>query len=174
MPASISIEVRIENEQKFIDAIRKAKEAVGDLRIPLTLIAKDFYKSEKAIFQLKGPGQYQDLVLATKTRKQAVYGRIYPILYATGRLKNSVLNPKDVDAINEIINRDTLLLGTRVPYAPYHQHGTSKMASRPFFFIGPEAPAYATSDMKGRPERWLNILREYVLQKIEFGEKQNG
>lgn len=174
MPAPISIEVRLENEARFIAAVERAKRATEDLTLPLTLIAKDFYKSERAIFSLKGPGQYEDLKQKTKVFKQRRYGRVYPILFAGGNLKDSVLNPTDPNAVNQIVNRTSLILGTRVPYGKYLQSGTSRMPSRPFLFIGPEAPRYATDEMKGRPERWMNILNSYVLQKIEFGEKKNG
>lgn len=48
----------IDADKKFKASITRALGVVDDLRIPFSSIAKDFYRSEKAIFNLKGPGQY--------------------------------------------------------------------------------------------------------------------
>lgn len=159
----------IENEKEFMAAIRAAKDEVRDLTLPLTLIARDFYKSEKTIFMLGGPGQYEDLRPRTKTTKQRLYGRVYPILKATGALERSVTDPTDENAVNQIINRDTLIIGTKLksrkgkPYPIYQQKGAPEvhLPARPFLFIGPES-GFGTDATRGRLERWTGILRGYV------------
>lgn len=158
----------IENDKAFQAAIARAKAVTDDLRIPLTLISKDFYKSEKAIFMLKGPGQYPDLKEKTKADKIKGGFSVYPILKRTGRLEGSVTNPTHADAVNQIINKRTLIIGTTVPYGVYHQsdRGRVKIPLRKFLFIGPES-TFANSDQQGRVGRWMNIMNEFVMKKLK-------
>jgi len=44
----------VDNDRSFRAALDRAISASTDLTLPLTLISKDFYKSEKAIFKLGG------------------------------------------------------------------------------------------------------------------------
>ena len=60
----------IENVQEFQSSMNKALSKISDLRFPLNLIADDFYKSEKAIFKLKGRGEYKDLSPKYKKQKE--------------------------------------------------------------------------------------------------------
>jgi len=60
-----------------------------------------------------------------------------PLLFSTGRLKRSFIDPHDPEHL-EIIEegtdptRPTLLLGSTVPYAAFHQRGTSRgLPARP-------------------------------------------
>lgn len=158
---------KIENDAKFRAGLKAAAAAVGDLTVPLTLIAKDFYKSEKAIFMLKGPGQYPDLKEKTKEAKRRGGFSVYPILKRTGRLGESLTNPTHPDAFNQILNKTTLVIGTQVPYGVYHQSDAPrfKIPLRKFLFIGPESK-FAGSEQRGRLERWMNILQGFVMQKL--------
>lgn len=158
----------IENDAKFRAGLKAAAAAVGDLTIPLTLISKDFYRSEKAIFKLKGPGQYDDLKEKTKDDKRRKGFSVYPILKRTGRLEGSLTNPTHPEAYNQILNKTILVIGTDVPYGVYHQSDRprKKIPLRKFLFIGPESK-FATSDQKGRLERWMNILQGYVMQRLK-------
>jgi len=167
MAAEIGIEIELLNKQRLIAGLERAKRATEDLRLPLGLIRADFYKSEKSIFRLKSPGQYDDLNAEYKKAKAREVGFVYPILKRTGRLEESVTSPSSPDSNSYIINKDTLVIETKVPYAIYHQEGTSKMPRRPFFIIGPESPKHATSEMQGRLERWLNILNDYAILKTQ-------
>lgn len=47
-----------ENDARFRAMLANASQVSQDLRVPFGLISRDFYRSEKAIFQLKGPGQF--------------------------------------------------------------------------------------------------------------------
>lgn len=158
---SIEVKISLENEQKFIDAIKRAKAVTEDLRIPLTLIAKQWFKGNKAIFTLSSKGQYEDLSETYKKQKQKAVGFIYPILKRKGALMNSITNPSDPFAVNQIANKDTLYLGTKIDYGRYNQ------PRRPFVFIGPEQPYFSNQEIKDRPQIWLNILNDFVLQKLK-------
>lgn len=171
-----AISYSVDNDGRFQKAIEAAYEAVGDLSIAFGLIAQDFYKSEQAIWQLGGPGQYPDLgglkptakkTEAAKRAKERRFGFVYPLLKATGFLEQSMTSPSGAGSVCEI-GPSTLILGTTVPYAIYHQSDAPrrKIPLRKFLFIGPEAVQFATSDQMGRLERWLGILNGVVGAKL--------
>jgi len=172
----IDIQLTIDNQRRFEEAINRARATTSDLRIPLTLIAKDWFRSNRGIFDpgRKSAGQYEELSERYAKAKVRKWGFKYPILRASGALADSLTDPENSNAIADIINSGSLVLGTRLrgkkgaPYPSYLQFGTSKgMPARPFLFIGPEAPRFATSAQMGRPERWFNILNSFVLKNLE-------
>lgn len=149
------------NDKEFQRAMREAVKKVGDLTLPLIQISRDWYKSNRALTNLKGPGKYKDLKESTKKQKRRKYGSEYPILFATGRLLGSVTLPGTVDAVSEVINKNTLILGTTVPYARYHQYGTKTLAIRPMVLIG------ADGDKERTLFRWASIINNYVKSSLE-------
>lgn len=161
----------IENDRIFQEALKNAKDAVGDLTVPLRQIAGDFYKSQNAIFDpdRTGPGQYPDLSEKYKKEKKASVGFAYPILLRTGRLRNSVtglgMKPNSSEGSAKVIDKSELELKTTVPYAEKHQEGIG-VPMRKMFFIGPEAIRFANNDQMGRLQRWTDILKGYVDQKV--------
>lgn len=179
----------VENDEKFQAAIDKAIRTVGNLRIPFELISDDFYKSEKAIFQLKSAGKYPDFgglrpnervrwqgELVSKRevariKKREEVGFDYPLLKRSGKLMRAVTKPNAKGSINEI-RKDSLTIGTNLPYAVFHQSdkARTKMPLRKFLFIGPEAKRFANSNQVGRLKRWVGIMEDFVLSASEaFG-----
>lgn len=183
----------VDNDRRFRDAIQRAADATGDLRLPFALILADFYKSEQAIFALKGPGQYppfKNSVRATSLSKKLTgirrgqgydvtkspyqrekikkVGFDYPLLVRTGSLSASLLSASAKGAV-AIIGPTELTIGTTIQYGVYHQSDSprKKIPLRKFLFIGPEASQFATSDQQGRPERWMNILNDHVLKQAK-------
>ena len=185
----------LENDARFKLALKNAAEVVQDFRVPFGLISRDFYRSERAIFKLKGPGLYppfknsnrvqfvQDGVgvkrLAPKKqyditksiyqqRKLKKFGFDYPLLVASGKLAASLTQPNASGSIN-LITKLSFVVGTSVRYGIFHQSDAprSKIPLRKFIFIGPEAPQFATSDQQGRLERWLNIVNDHVLRGLK-------
>lgn len=178
----------VENDRLFQEAIKRAALVGDNLSVPFHLILKDFYRSEQAIFALKGPGQYppfkqsegsyqqngrrrayvQGKLSPYQKRKLKKYGFDYPLLVATGSLAASVLSADAPGAIAEITPA-SLTIGTSIKYGIYHQSDEprKKIPLRKFLFIGPEAPQFATSEQMGRTERWLNILNDFVLAKAK-------
>lgn len=155
----------VDKNKQFQKALNEAQKAVGDLTIPLTLIAKDWFKGNRAIFSLKGPGKYPDLMPKTKAAKKKHVGFVYPILEATGRLSASLTQPTNENAVNQIVNRTQLFLGTRLHYANYLQYGTKHMKPRPMVFIGPESKEFSdVKDIVQRQTIWTKILQDYVVQ----------
>lgn len=157
----------VENDEKVARAMERAGQAATDLRVPLTQISKDFYKSRKAIFALTGPGGYPDLNSRYKVQKQRAVGFVYPILKLTGRLEGSVTSDSHPDNITRI-DPDSLTMGTGVPYGIYHQSDDprSKIPLRKFLFVGSESVKFANSELSGFPERALNTLNTFVLRTL--------
>lgn len=153
-------------------ALKQAIDDVKDLTVPLTLITKDWFQSNKAIFTLKGPGKYVDLSEKYKKAKQKKVGFVYPILRRSGLLESSITNPADTNSINLIINGQTLILGTKVSYAAYHQFGTKHLPVRPVIFTNGEQSA--PDDQFNRLGAWKQILTSYVLQKTKNIGKVSG
>lgn len=139
-----------ENDARFRKMLSDASEVVQDFRLPFGLISRDFYKSERAVFQLKGPGQYppftskgqtyrvqykQDGVGVKKLtpkqqydlqktpyqqRKLKKFGFDYPLLVATGKLAASITQPNAPGSVN-VIGPLSMILGTTIKYGIYHQ-----------------------------------------------------
>lgn len=153
----------VDNDRRFRNALKRASEQVQDFRIPFGQISRDFYRSEQAIFKLKGPGQYPEISAKYGEIKKAKVGFKYPLLFFSGRLAASVLGPNNPGSIN-LITKLSLIFGTSVPYAIYHQSDKPrhKIPLRKFLFIGPEASRFATSDQMGRLERWLQYINDHV------------
>ncbi len=165
----------VDNDRRFRNALEKASEVGQDLRVPFGLILRDFYKSEQAIFKLKGPGKYPVFKgekdpktgrTAYQSRKLKKYGFDYPLLVATGKLAASLLGPNNPGSISKI-TKLSLIFGTSVEYGIFHQLGGNKIPLRKFLFIGPEAPTFATSDQMGRMERWKGYLTDYITRQAQ-------
>lgn len=167
----------VDNDRKFRESLQRASEISQDLRVPFGLILKDFYKSEQAIFKLKGPGKYPPFKgpkdpSTGHTRYQAAkikkVGFDYPLLVRSGRLSASLLGPSNPGSISKITNL-SLVFGTSVPYGVYHQSDEPrrKIPLRKFLFIGPEAPTFATSEQQGRLERWLGYISDHIDKSLK-------
>ncbi len=162
----------VDNDNRFKSALARASEVSQDLRVPFGFILKDFYKSEQAIFSLKGPGQYPPFkgVIDPRTgmtkyqaAKKKKVGFDYPLLVRTGSLAASVLGPSNPGSVS-LITKLSLIFGTSIPYGIYHQSDEprSKIPLRKFLFIGPEAPQFATSDQQGRLQRWVGYIQDFI------------
>lgn len=165
----------VDNDKKFNRALKEAASLVKNLRPALMDIARDFYKSERAIFNLKGPGQYPPISERYGEKKKDEVGFVYPLLLRTGILMDSVTGPDNFGSIFKIVNNNTLIIGTSIPYGVTHQYGdpSRNIPERKFLFIGPEASRYAVGETQGRLQRWLQILENHIdAATEEIGEKE--
>lgn len=156
----------IENDIAFGKALDDALAKVDNLSFAFKEISRDWMKSNKAQFGLKGSGLYPPL----SPRYAAQKKRKFPsasILVATGRLRDSVTVKGHKDQILSVSKR-SLVMGSAVPYGIYHQSDRprSKMPLRRFIFIGAEAPSHARRADAGRLERWLKIIEAEVARKL--------
>lgn len=174
----INIEVSVDSGIQ--DLLARAKEAGTNLTIPFTSIAKSWFKSNRSIFTLQGPGQYPDYGglspntrIGNKTRaevyrqrKQKKFGFVYPMMRAVGNLERSLTDATNPYSINLIINKVALYLGTRIPYAPYHQADgpRKKLPFRPIVFLGAEQ--LAPSEKKAEYNRITQILDDAIQSSL--------
>jgi phage gpG-like protein len=155
--------VEVDPGGKFRTAVQQAIDEVDDLTIPFREIARSWFKSNRAIFALKGPGKYVDLSAGYKLRKQKRWGFIYPILKASGALAASITVPNAKGAIHRVINKKALLLGSSVPYGAFHQLGGKHLPQRPWVLVGPEQ--VSPPELNRRAEAWVKIIQDYVLAR---------
>lgn len=157
----------IENDRQFAAEIEKSVKLVGDLRVAFGLIGRDWFKSNRAQFSLKGSGQYTPLRERYAQEKRRAVGN-KPILVRSGRLRDSVTNFGSADSVINI-TQTAMILGTRVPHGIYHQSDKPRrvIPLRKFLFIGPEAPRTAPSQITGRLERWMGILATETARKLK-------
>lgn len=151
-------------DKEFRQTIKEASEKVSDLRVPFSIIRREFFRGNKAIFNLKGPGKYEDYKntkggKAYRLLKRRLLGSEYPLLKLTGTLEASLTNQKDQNAVDRVSKLE-LTMGTKVPYAVYHQTGTKKMAKRPVLLIGPEQ--VAPPSLSKRRDLWIQTIKNYV------------
>ena len=166
----------VDNDRKFREAIKRASEVSQDLRIPFGLILADFYKSQQAIFKLKGAGKYppfkgakdKDGKTAYQKQKLKKVGFDYPLLVRSGALAASLLGAGNKGSISKITPL-SLTFGTAIKYGIYHQSDEprSRLPLRKFLFIGAEAPEFANSDQAGRAERWLGIMQDHINRSLK-------
>lgn len=169
MVADTPVTYEVDPDGKFAAAIKEAAGKVTDLTIPFVQITKSWYQGNKAIFDLQGPGKYTDYkvnargVSAYKKTKAKKLGSAYPMLRGfTRNLERSLTEAANGGAINRIVNKNVLMLGTKVGYAPYLQLGTKFMVPRPFMFIGGEQQA--PGKLQTRRDLWVEAIRDYVKQ----------
>lgn len=158
---------KVDPQRVFRNALKEARSVTSDLTAPLELIAKDFYRTEPPTFQKGASGGYPDLSPGYKAAKKRDVGFVYPMLVRSGALRASMTTPSDPNAVKLILNKRSLFIGTRVKYASLVQ------AKRPFLFLGPEEPAVATDEQKGRLERWVNILMDHCVAVLD-GKRRAG
>jgi phage gpG-like protein len=167
----MAIKVKVDPGDHLKSALRDAVKQVGNLTIPLQQIARSWFKSNRAIYELQGKGQYEDLKESYKRAKDKKLGFIYPILLANGKLRQSILHPADVNSVNLIVNKRTLIMGSKLEYAYYLQHGTKHMPARPYVLIGAEQSGI--SKFNEREKIYIDMIHDYVRQVLKkvTGEK---
>ena len=96
---------------------RPAEFLADDLHDELTDIITD-------VFETDGHGEWPP-------RKDNLP---HPLLRKTGRMFESIIKTQHPEHI-WLVGGDTIILGTEVEYAEYHEGGTDRIPARPFFSI---------------------------------------
>lgn len=174
----------VDPDKKFEKALGKSFKQLGDLTKPYKLMGREWFKANRSIFDegRKSRGKYDDLSPKYKKAKERAIGSAYPILRGfvkekgvparkSGKLAKSMIEPENKDAINVIVNKKILVLGTKVtdkdgsPYPSFLNFGTNKMPPRPFMLLGGEQ--VAPKRINVRRDIWINMLQDFVIQKSE-------
>lgn len=148
------ISYEVDNDNQFKNALNKAIKSVGDLRFPMGEISRDIFKNTKKNFILKGDGKYPPLSPKYKAYKKKKRPTA-PILVFDGDLRDSVTGTGNEDTILNI-GKQSLVQGTKIPYAKFVQEGTKFMPARKFLFID-----------DAQIIRLKRILQDYVNAKLE-------
>lgn len=143
----------VKNEKVVLRKLKELRENLDDARPLFVAIGETLRKAFNEPFSLKSSGKYADLKPATKRFKMRKIGRVYPILFLTGRLKNSLVNPRDKDHIFRV-SRHSIQVGSKNPYLKYHHYGTRNLPQRKIVYINDR-----------RLSAILSMIREYVDQK---------
>lgn len=108
-------------------------DSLSDLRPLWPEVIREFYLIEAEQFDSEGAagasGKWAPLSDTYAKYKQVAYPD-KPILRADDDLFESLTDPEAAGAILQP-EQDQLTIGTSVPYAIYHQRGTSRMPARP-------------------------------------------
>lgn len=109
---------------RFGEKAQDASDAFEEIADQLRLIEREQFDSEGG-FASAG---WAPLAPSTILRKLS-RGQPLTILEATGRLRRSLTGEHDPGHV-EIVGPQQLVFGTQVPYAHFHQTGTSQMPRR--------------------------------------------
>jgi phage gpG-like protein len=124
--------LEVAGEVQMDRGIARFADGLSDYRPIWPIIEDDFYAQVKD--QFKTEGEEGGDKWAALSEEYAEYKEAHfpgkPILQRTGDLMASLTNANDPNAVR-IEERKALTLGSRIPYAIYHQKGTKKMPARP-------------------------------------------
>lgn len=148
------VSYNVDNDKSFERNLNKAIKHVGDLRFAMGEISRDIFKNTRKNFILKSSGKYPPLSPQYKKYKSAVRPSA-PILVFSRRLRDSVTGVGTGDTVRKI-GKQTLVQGTKTPYARFIQQGTRKMPERKFLFID-----------DAQANRFERILSDFVTAKVE-------
>lgn len=130
----MNVSIQIEGGNELRAAFKTVEAGLLDLRKLGTwdTVATEFRKIEKEIFGSEGAqgasGKWEPLSVPYAARKTKKWGSV-PILQASGRLYKSLTQRGGPDAVYETAPQE-MTIGTKVPYAGYHQTGTNRMQQR--------------------------------------------
>jgi len=172
------VTIKLLNSATFERKIKAALNAVGDLRPEFLVIANMWYKDNIQLFNLKGPGQYEDYKADKDGKMPSKYmlykkrktGNFYPLLKFSGKLAASILNPDAPGAVR-VIEANKMVVGTSVPYAIYHQLGTEKMPARPPIINEESGKHGQVNIVKKRQANYLRVIETGVRKRLQRSAK---
>jgi phage gpG-like protein len=150
------------NPESVEKALAGFQESLADQAPALARVADDFREMMARQFASEGRAEgtpWPELSPATLRRRRART----PILYKTGALLRSLGEPGAAGHVEELEGY-SLTLGSRLPYALYHQTGTRRLPARPIIVLS-----------GARSERWTEIVRQQIAEKaLLLGPMQLG
>ena len=141
------------NSEPVENALATFEESLAEQSPALMRIADDFREMMAQQFASEGQAEgtpWAELAPSTLRRRRARTS----ILYQTGALLRSLTGPGAAGHVEELEGY-SITLGSRLPYASYHQSGTRRMPARPIIVLS-----------GARAERWTEILRSAIEEKI--------
>lgn len=123
----------------------------------LAAIASSMRALEIELFDTEGRGEWPELAASTVERK-AEQGYPSKILQETEALYDSLAGGIGAPGHVEYVTENEIVYGTTIPWAKYHQYGTSKMPPRPPVDV-------RETDVRG----WSKMIHAYVFG-LDAGE----
>jgi len=161
MPPTVKVlDVRIFGTQRVQRKLFRSQLMVGDMRPALEEVADDLMWVIGSNFSSqgrRGGGSWQKLSderIRQKTKKGTLQRGI---LVDTGALHDSMTQRGDQDQILKI-TRNSLSLGSKLPYADVHDEGKGRMPKRQF-----------TKIMTGDRLRWVHICEQKIMEAFYSG-----
>jgi phage gpG-like protein len=158
------IEFRYSMQSQSLEpAIDSLREAASDPRGALEEVAADFRQMMTRQFETEGRAEpaaagWPPLSASTASRKKPRSG----LLVSSGALARSLAEPGAQGAV-EIRDARSLTLGTRLPYAAFHQFGTRRMPARPLIVLS-----------AARAAKWTEIVRRGIERATVLGAEELG
>jgi len=156
-----------EEVNKTLDAFQDALADPALAGPALREIADDFRVMIAQQFASEGRAEGTPWQPRRKGGSQARPGRPdqigMPLLVRTGALRDSLIGPGAAGHVEELED-GAITLGTRLPYALFHQLGTRHMPARPIIVLSDE-----------RSAKWTEIVRGAIEDKtVLLGTKELG
>lgn len=130
--------------------LRRYAQGIEDARPAFELMVRVLRQSEQAVFDTKGGAIGRAWPAAAEPERK----QDSRLLVATGALMRSLAG--QTGDSNVQITPHRLNYGTTVPYAHFHEYGTSRMPTRPFIGLSQSA----ARDL-------VNIMHDYSVQLAE-------
>lgn len=133
--------------------MKRMEKRFQDLAGAFELIHRDYQAIQKKSFASGGsPIKWEELTEPYRRIKASARPGA-PVLVYDGRLRDSFIGETG-DTIKRI-GKQQAFFGTSVPYAGYHQYGTSRMVARP--------PIQSTPEIK---RRWFVIALKWAANEV--------
>ena len=158
-----------DNTQAVSQALESFQETLADNAPTLAAIADDFREMVAQQFASEGraggtpwpPRKSTGGVGATRRVARTGRGTASLLLVRTGALRDSLTTPGAAGSVEEL-DGGSLTLGTRLPYAMFHQLGTRRMPARPLIVLSDD-----------RSAKWAEVFRNAIEEKtVLLGAKQ--
>jgi phage gpG-like protein len=150
--ASIRFVVKTTGLAHLQGLLTEMNRRASDLTVYFNKVADDFFNENERLVFSESPGRFVDLTKKTKKYKSRTFGRVYPVLVGTGRLRKSLTRRGSPESVLKIAAK-TMEMGTEVPYAIVHQVGLNGIPIR--------KPVDAT--VGKRDKKWLNWAGRYIV-----------
>ena len=154
MADMLHLEFTVAGQYQLSRALGLYADRAHDLRPAWEDIRDDFLRNEMEQFESEGrhaSGGWAELSPIYAAWKNAHLPGM-PILQLSGRLMDSLTDKRHADFVFEA-KRKSLRMGTKVPYARFHQEGTRTM---------PDRPPIALTDKQRR--LWVKIIQTHIFQ----------
>jgi phage gpG-like protein len=143
-----------EYQDRLTSAIEKATEKIKDLS-PFFKKYLSLYQTDLANnWELEGPlmGKKWKALNPNYKKWKLMHGYPENKLIKTGALYQDIVEGKGIN----VITKDNMEYGTKLPYAPVHQYGFKAIPARPYLFtIKGDFPTRSKQAFK-------NMLTEYI------------